>query len=242
MLSPHHQITASGILRRLLIDSKVSIILFFFVIVLLQESHCRRRLKLQSPCSMPAIKNGPLLNSFHPFQKISKSTQIGIWPIIHTRLVQCTHQRLVSWWCPIRGLPHSKRLLVPLVHIFSSEDSLLSSLTRSCGCLRSKDIWLLDGFFSIFWFPEPPAVSDWTFKNNFFFLLDKIDAGLYKDYQERVGFFKGLIQEDLKEAVDFRKTSAAQTASFAALKEGMPTSLKDSMQLQLEAAYRWAKQ
>ncbi|CAL2037447.1 unnamed protein product [Caenorhabditis brenneri] len=66
----------------------------------------------------------------------------------------------------------------------------------------------------------------------------KIDAGLYKDYQDRVGFFKGLIQEDLKEAVDFRKTSAKQTESLAALKESMPASLKESMQLQIEAAYR----
>lgn len=66
----------------------------------------------------------------------------------------------------------------------------------------------------------------------------KIDAGLYNDYQERIGFFKGLIQEDLKEAVDFRKTSAKQTDSLTALKDNMPTSLKESMQLQLEAAYR----
>ncbi|CAP35558.1 Protein CBR-ASB-1 [Caenorhabditis briggsae] len=66
----------------------------------------------------------------------------------------------------------------------------------------------------------------------------KIDAGLYKDYQDRVGFFKGLIQEDLKEAVEFRKTSAQQTESLNALKESLPTSFKESMQLQLEAAYR----
>ncbi|PIC37822.1 hypothetical protein B9Z55_010030 [Caenorhabditis nigoni] len=67
---------------------------------------------------------------------------------------------------------------------------------------------------------------------------DKIDAGLYKDYQDRVGFFKGLIQEDLKEAVEFRKTSAQQTESLNALKESLPTSFKESMQLQLEAADR----
>lgn len=66
----------------------------------------------------------------------------------------------------------------------------------------------------------------------------KIDAGLYKDYQERVGFFKGLIQEDLKETVEFRKNSAKQTESLAALKDNLPTSFKESMQLQLEAAYR----
>uniref|UniRef100_A0A8R1E6I2 ATP synthase subunit b n=1 Tax=Caenorhabditis japonica TaxID=281687 RepID=A0A8R1E6I2_CAEJA len=66
----------------------------------------------------------------------------------------------------------------------------------------------------------------------------KIDAGLYKDYQDRVGFFKGLINEDLKDAVEFRKTSARQTESFAALKESLPVSLKETMQLQLEATYR----
>ena len=53
-----------------------------------------------------------------------------------------------------------------------------------------------------------------------------------------MNYFKGLIQEDLKDAVEFRKTSAAETQSFNALKEAFPTILKENMQLQLEATYR----
>lgn len=53
-----------------------------------------------------------------------------------------------------------------------------------------------------------------------------------------MNYFKGLIQEDLKDAVEFRKTSAAETQSFNALKEAFPTILKENMQLQLEAIYR----
>ncbi|CAI5455912.1 unnamed protein product [Caenorhabditis angaria] len=66
----------------------------------------------------------------------------------------------------------------------------------------------------------------------------KIDQSLYQGYQERVNFFKGLIQEDLKDAVQFRKTSAAETESLNAIKEALPTALKESMALQLEATYR----
>uniref|UniRef100_H2WBV7 ATP synthase subunit b n=1 Tax=Caenorhabditis japonica TaxID=281687 RepID=H2WBV7_CAEJA len=66
----------------------------------------------------------------------------------------------------------------------------------------------------------------------------KIDNSLYQGYQERVNYFKGLIQEDLKDAVEFKKTSAAQTESLVAIKEAFPTALKESMALQLEATYR----
>ncbi|CAB3401730.1 unnamed protein product [Caenorhabditis bovis] len=66
----------------------------------------------------------------------------------------------------------------------------------------------------------------------------KIDAGLYNDYQNRMNHFKSLIAEDLKDAVEFRKTSAKKTESFNAIKESVPISLKEAMQLQLEATYR----
>uniref|UniRef100_A0A1I7T2D7 ATP synthase subunit b n=1 Tax=Caenorhabditis tropicalis TaxID=1561998 RepID=A0A1I7T2D7_9PELO len=66
----------------------------------------------------------------------------------------------------------------------------------------------------------------------------KIDQGLYQGYQDRVNYFKGLIQEDLKDVVEFKKTSAAQTESLSAIKEALPTALKESMSLQLEATYR----
>jgi F-type H+-transporting ATPase subunit b len=66
----------------------------------------------------------------------------------------------------------------------------------------------------------------------------KIDASLYKGYQERMDYFKGLIQEDLKEATEFRKTSAAETEALNAVKDQFPTIFKENMALQLEAAYR----
>ncbi|CAI4226977.1 unnamed protein product [Auanema sp. JU1783] len=66
----------------------------------------------------------------------------------------------------------------------------------------------------------------------------KIDNWLYGEYQNRMNYFKGLIQEDLKDAVEFRKTSAAETQSLTAVKEAFPTILKENMQLQLEANYR----
>lgn len=69
-------------------------------------------------------------------------------------------------------------------------------------------------------------------------LVDKIDNSLYQGYQERTNFFKGLIQEDLKEVVEFKKTSAAETESLNAIKDTLPVALKESMALQLEATYR----
>jgi len=66
----------------------------------------------------------------------------------------------------------------------------------------------------------------------------KVDNWLYGEYQNRMNYFKGLIKEDLKDAVEFRQTSAAQTESLAAVKEAFPTVLKENMQLQLEATYR----
>jgi F-type H+-transporting ATPase subunit b len=66
----------------------------------------------------------------------------------------------------------------------------------------------------------------------------RIDSSLYKGYQERMDYFKGLIQEDLKEATEFRKTSAAETEALKAVKDNFPTIFKENMALQLEAAYR----
>lgn len=66
----------------------------------------------------------------------------------------------------------------------------------------------------------------------------RIDNWLYGEYQNRMNYFKGLIAEDLKDAVEFRKTSAAETASFNAVRESFPVIMKENMQLQLEATYR----
>lgn len=66
----------------------------------------------------------------------------------------------------------------------------------------------------------------------------RIDNSLYKGYQERMDYFKGLIQEDLREATEFRKNSAAETAALKAVHENFPTIFKENMALQLEAAYR----
>ncbi|RCN30148.1 hypothetical protein ANCCAN_24086 [Ancylostoma caninum] len=66
----------------------------------------------------------------------------------------------------------------------------------------------------------------------------KIDNWLYGEYQKRMDYFKGLIAEDLKDAVEFRKTSAAETESLKSVKEAFPLIMKENMQLQLEAQYR----
>ncbi|CAJ0561288.1 unnamed protein product, partial [Mesorhabditis spiculigera] len=66
----------------------------------------------------------------------------------------------------------------------------------------------------------------------------RLDQYLYGEFQNRMNYFKGLIQEDLKDATEFRKTSAAETTSLQAVKESFPTILKENMELQLEATYR----
>ncbi|CAI5445924.1 unnamed protein product [Caenorhabditis angaria] len=98
--------------------------------------------------------------------------------------------------------------------------------------LLNKELWVFEeqGHMTVGWILFYLLVSRTAGYN--------IDAGLYKDYQARMDYFKGLIQDDLKDAVQFRKTSAEETASLAALKESMPTTLKETMQLQLEATYR----
>uniref|UniRef100_A0A1I8A7I5 ATP synthase subunit b n=1 Tax=Steinernema glaseri TaxID=37863 RepID=A0A1I8A7I5_9BILA len=66
----------------------------------------------------------------------------------------------------------------------------------------------------------------------------RIDKYLYGEFQKRMDHFKSLIADDLKEAVEFRKNSAAETESLTAIKEKFPVIFKENMALQLEAAYR----
>ncbi|PAV81266.1 hypothetical protein WR25_08472 [Diploscapter pachys] len=66
----------------------------------------------------------------------------------------------------------------------------------------------------------------------------KTDKWLYGELQKRFDYYNGLIAEDLKDAVEFRKTSAAESTSLAAVKENVPAALKEAMALQLEATYR----
>lgn len=66
----------------------------------------------------------------------------------------------------------------------------------------------------------------------------KFDKYLYGEFQNRMNHFKSLIEDDLKEAVEFRKNSAAETEALLAVKEKFPVIFKENMALQLEAAYR----
>lgn len=66
----------------------------------------------------------------------------------------------------------------------------------------------------------------------------RLDKALYRRYQEKIDHYKELIDEDLKDAKQFRKEAAAETASLETAKENFPPLLKESMGLQLEAAYR----
>lgn len=66
----------------------------------------------------------------------------------------------------------------------------------------------------------------------------RVDKWLYGEYQKRMDRFKALIEEDLKGAKEFREASAAESRSLQAMKENFPIVFKETMQLQLEAAYR----
>jgi F-type H+-transporting ATPase subunit b len=66
----------------------------------------------------------------------------------------------------------------------------------------------------------------------------RADKWIHGKWQERVDFYKKLIQEDLKDAVDFHKTSKAETESLKAVKESFTTIFKENLALQLEATYR----
>jgi len=54
----------------------------------------------------------------------------------------------------------------------------------------------------------------------------------------KISFLKGLVKEDLKDAVEFRKASAAESESLKAVHESFPTIFKENLALQLEAVYR----
>uniref|UniRef100_A0A0K0DU50 ATP synthase subunit b n=1 Tax=Strongyloides stercoralis TaxID=6248 RepID=A0A0K0DU50_STRER len=66
----------------------------------------------------------------------------------------------------------------------------------------------------------------------------RIDKWLYEGYQEKMNYYKGLIKDDLKNAVEFRERSAAEATSLAAVKEAFPKVMADNLELQLEATYR----
>lgn len=65
--------------------------------------------------------------------------------------------------------------------------------------------------------------------------LDKFTDNLYN---EKMDYYKQLIADELKDAVDFRKNAAAETASFSAMHADFPTIFRENLALQLEATYR----
>ncbi|KJH44240.1 hypothetical protein DICVIV_09751 [Dictyocaulus viviparus] len=94
--------------------------------------------------------------------------------------------------------------------------------------LVNKELWVYDA--------QGHMLVAWYFV--IFHLADRFNNWLYGEYQNRINYFKGLIAEDLKDAVEFRKTSSAESESFKAVKESFPLIMKENMQLQLEAIYR----
>lgn len=98
--------------------------------------------------------------------------------------------------------------------------------------LVNKELWVLE--------EQATMTMGWIL---FYLLLTRtigyrVDNWLYGEYQNRMKFFKDLIAEDLKDAVEFRKTSAAETESLTAVKDAFPTIFKENLSLQLEATYR----
>ncbi|KAI6222679.1 ATP synthase subunit b [Aphelenchoides besseyi] len=66
----------------------------------------------------------------------------------------------------------------------------------------------------------------------------RIDKTVYGWYRDRMDHFNKLIADDLKDAIEFRKNSASQAASFNAIKGDFPTIFRENLALQLEATYR----
>jgi F-type H+-transporting ATPase subunit b len=99
--------------------------------------------------------------------------------------------------------------------------------------LVNKEIWVIDEagmmlFGWVFWYLVlSRAVA---------YRLDKSIAE--NALANKVKFLKSLVQDDLKEAVEFRKTSAAESESLKAAHETFPTIFKENLALQLEATYR----
>lgn len=65
-----------------------------------------------------------------------------------------------------------------------------------------------------------------------------LDKWANSKYRERMDHYKQLIADDLKDAIDFRKNSAAESASFQAIQTDFPTIFRENLALQLEATYR----
>jgi len=98
--------------------------------------------------------------------------------------------------------------------------------------MMNKEIWVFEenamvlvGFIYFYWLVS--RIGGYS--------LDKYCNTLY---EEKINQLKSLIADDLKGAVEFRKTSAAETASLNAIKADFPTIFKENLSLQLEAVYR----
>jgi F-type H+-transporting ATPase subunit b len=96
----------------------------------------------------------------------------------------------------------------------------------------NKELWVFEeqGHLLLGWILFY-IIASRTFSYN----LDKWADG---KYQERMEYYKQLITDDLKDAIDFRKNSAAETASFQAIHTDFPTIFRENLALQLEATYR----
>ncbi|CAD5228028.1 unnamed protein product [Bursaphelenchus okinawaensis] len=66
----------------------------------------------------------------------------------------------------------------------------------------------------------------------------KADVWAHNELHKEWDGYKQIIADDLKDAVEFRKTSAAEAASYEAVKGDFPTIFKENLALQLEATYR----
>ncbi|KAI6190822.1 ATP synthase subunit b [Aphelenchoides bicaudatus] len=66
----------------------------------------------------------------------------------------------------------------------------------------------------------------------------RVDKWGAQKYEEGMARFKNIIDDELKHAVEFRKTSAAEAASFTAMQADFPTIFRENLALQLEATYR----
>ncbi|KAH7716203.1 ATP synthase B-like protein [Aphelenchoides avenae] len=66
----------------------------------------------------------------------------------------------------------------------------------------------------------------------------RIDKWSYEYQQQHFANLRKIIDDDLKDAVDFRKNAAAEAESLRAVRENFPTIFKENLALQLEATYR----
>ena len=146
---------------------------------------------------------------------------------------------LVNYPYPARPMypPKTRLLMVPdswctPFHKITGTSGPYLFFGGLCTFLVNKELWVFEeqGHMTVGWIL-------------FYLLLSRtvgyrVDKYLYGEYQNRMDYFKGLIAEDLKDAVEFRKTSKLESESFATIKGAFPTILKENMGLQLEANYR----